>query len=91
MESAWLRACKAEASHGRNIQLKTNMATAFIHTSIVKVINTAMEIIAHTATGSALEELRSHLVKLTQYTPTDTIAVRDKIAGAITAAGKYVV
>ncbi|SDO98530.1 acyl-CoA dehydrogenase family protein [Desulforhopalus singaporensis] len=91
MESSWLRACKAEASKGRNVQLKTNMAKAFIHSGIVKVTNTAMEILAHVAAGSALEELQSHLVKLTQYTPMDLIAVREKVAGAISAAGKYVV
>lgn len=91
MESSWLRACKAEAAKGRNIQLKTNMAKAFIHIAIVKVIGAAMEIITHIASGSSLEQLRTDLYKLTQYTPVDIIALREKIAGAVSAEGKYVV
>lgn len=91
MESAWLRACKAEIAKGVNIELKTNMAAAFIHTSIVKVINTATEIITHTATDSTLEELRAQLVKLTQYTNADIISIREKVAENIISSGKYMV
>lgn len=90
MESSWLRAQKAAAANGQNIQLKKNMATAFIYNSVEKLSLAAREITSNIASGSALVQMRTNLEKLTQYTPIDIIAIRSKIAGSISAAGKYV-
>lgn len=89
-ESSWLRAQKAAATNGQNAKHKTNMATAFIYTSVEKVSLTAREIITTLVTGSELVKEQADLDKLLQYTPIDIVALRRKIAGAISAAGKYV-
>lgn len=90
MESCWLRAKKAAEANGQNLQLKKNMATAFIYTAVEKVLLSAREITANIASGSALVQMQANLDKLTQYTPLDIITIRSKIAGSISAAGKYV-
>ena len=38
MESCWLRARKAAEANGQNLQLKKNMATAFIYTAVEKTV-----------------------------------------------------
>lgn len=91
MESCWLRAKKAAEANGQNLQLKKNMATAFIYTSVEKLLLSAKEITANIASGSALVQMQGNLDKLTQHAPIDIITIRSKIAGSISAAGKYVV
>lgn len=90
MESTYLRAQKAAAANGQNVQLKKNMATAFIYTSVEKLCLAAREITTYIASGSALVQMQVNLDKLAQYTPIDIITIRGKIAGSISAAGKYV-
>lgn len=89
-ESAWLRAQKTTAAGGQNAKHKTYMATAFVYSVIEKVTLAAREIIAALETGSELMKMQADLAKLVQYTPVDIISLRRKIAGAISAAGKYV-
>ncbi|SHO44112.1 acyl-CoA dehydrogenase family protein [Desulfopila aestuarii] len=89
-ESTWLRTQKTAAANGQNAKLKTNMATAFIYTTVEKTSLAAREIIATLVTGSELVNMQSDLNKLLNYTPIDIISLRQKIAGAISAAGKYV-
>ncbi len=91
MESCWLRAKKAAENNRQNLQLTKNMASAFIYTSVEKLVLSANEIAANVASGSALVEIQENLDKLTQYVPIDIITIRSKIAGSISAAGKYVV
>lgn len=90
MESALLRAQKAEAGNAPNLQLKKHMATAFVYSSIEKVFLAAKEIVTNMASGTELDELLGSLAKLNQYTPVDVISIKRKIAEAISAAGKYV-
>lgn len=90
MESCWLRTKKAAEANGQNLQLKKNMASAFIYTAVEKLSVTAREITTNIASGSMLVQMQSDLEKLTQHTPIDIITIRSKIAGAISAAGKYV-
>lgn len=89
-ESSWLRAQKAAAANGQNAKHKTNMATAYIYTTVEKASQIAREIITTLVTGSELVKEQTNLNKLLQYTPIDIIALRRKIAGSISAAGKYV-
>lgn len=89
-ESCWLRAQKTAAAGGQNAKHKTNMATAFIYATVEKSALAAREVIATLASGSELVKLRADLDKLLHYTPIDLISLRRKIAGAISAAGKYV-
>lgn len=89
-ESSWLRAQKTGVVNGQNAKHKNNMATAFIYSSIEKVTLAAREIIATLATGSELVKMQADLDQLVKYTPIDIISLRRKIAGAISAAGKYV-
>lgn len=89
MESSLLRARKAEANNGRNRELKNQLATAFIHSSMTRVMQTAMEIIANLASGSTLRQLRNDLIRLTNFEPFDIITARATIADTISAAGKY--
>ncbi|WP_459947953.1 hypothetical protein, partial [Desulfocastanea catecholica] len=62
---------------------------AFIHSSMTRVVQTAMEIIANLASGSTLRQLRNDLIRLTNFEPFDIITVRATIADTISAAGKY--
>lgn len=89
-ESAWLRAQKITAANGMNAKHKTSMATAFVYSTIEKVALSAREIIAALATGSELMKMQADLARLVHYIPVDIISLRRKIAGAISAAGKYV-
>jgi alkylation response protein AidB-like acyl-CoA dehydrogenase len=90
MESCWLRTKKASEANGQNLQLKKNMATAFIYTAVEKLSLAAREITTNVASGSALMQMQKTLSRLTQHMPVDIITIRSKIAGSISAAGKYV-
>lgn len=89
MESSLLRARKAETQNGRNSELKNQLATAFIYSSMGKVVETATELIANLESGSPLRQLCDDLRRLASFAPIDLIAVRATIAGTISAAGKY--
>ncbi|MFH0784357.1 MAG: acyl-CoA dehydrogenase family protein [Pseudomonadota bacterium] len=91
MESAWCRAQKAIITRQRSAKHKTNMANAFIYTTVEKVISAAKEALSHLSTGDELVQRQTNLAMLIQYTPVDTIALRREIAGAISEAGKYIV
>lgn len=90
-ESAWLRAQKAASASGQNAKHKTSMATAFIYQIVRDVSLAAREVLAALVTGSELAIMQRDLDNLLQYMPIDIISLRQKIAGAISAAGKYVV
>jgi hypothetical protein len=66
------------------------MANIFIYSNINDVFNRAKEIMAAIADGERLAELYSDLGTLLQYTPKNTIALRQEVAGAISSANKYV-
>jgi len=89
MESAHLRAQKAEANSASNVELKKHLATAFVYSSIEKLSLAAKEIVANLAQGTELTEMQQSLEKLKKYTPVDIIAIKRKIAETISAAGKY--
>lgn len=92
MESAWLRAQKAVAKDGEaKAKLKLNMAKAFINANIGRLEEIAKETLAALAEGEELTKLLGNLQSLSQYTPQNTIALRQEIVAAISAAGKYVV
>lgn len=92
MESAWLRARKAVAKEGEaNAKLKLDMATVFINTAIGRMGEIAKEALAALAEGEELAKRLGDLQNLSQYTPRNTITIRQEIAAAISEAGKYVV
>ncbi|MHB1406758.1 MAG: acyl-CoA dehydrogenase family protein [Desulfitobacteriaceae bacterium] len=92
MESAWLRAQKAAAKAGEGgAKLKLAMAKVYIFGNINRLNATAQEILSALAEGQELAELLAKLEKLTQYTPVNTVALRQEIAAAVSEAGKYVV
>lgn len=91
MESALLRAQKALVRDGQDsAQLKMKMAAIFIYSNIDNVFNRAKEILAAIAEGEKLCSLCEDLSKLLQYTPQDTITLRQQVAQAISSANKYV-
>ncbi len=90
MESAWLRAQKAQAKAYRGAKHMTNMATAFIYTTVEKLFLAAREVPARLTTGSELVKMQTDMAKLLQFTPIDIIGLRREIAGEISSAGKYV-
>lgn len=90
MESAWLRAKKAESAEGEKAAgRKMKMAKAFSYSSIEKIGTWANQVLSATATGKELMQLRSSLGKLIQYIPIDGIALNREIATEMSAAGKY--
>lgn len=92
MESAWLRAQKAVAKNGEaKAKLKLNMAKAFINSTFGRLEDIAKEILAALSKGDELVKLLGNLQYLSRYTPQNTIALRQEIGAAISAASKYVV
>lgn len=92
MESAWLRAQKAVLKEGETkAKLKLTMAKAFINYNIGRLELIAKETLADLAEGEELKILLDNLRKLSQYLPKNTIVMRQEIAAAISAAGKYVI
>ncbi|HEX3031679.1 MAG TPA: acyl-CoA dehydrogenase family protein, partial [Bacillota bacterium] len=91
MESALLRAQKAAAKDGARAQLKLDMATVFVNTALIYLEGLAKETLSNLAEGDVLAEQLSNLSKLTQFSPQNIIQLRQGIADAVSAAGKYVV
>jgi alkylation response protein AidB-like acyl-CoA dehydrogenase len=92
MESAYLRAQKAVAKDGADAaKLKTAMATIYINASINNVVNWGKEVLASVADGDELVKLLADMQSLAQYTPKNTIALRQEVAAAVSSAIKYVV
>lgn len=92
MESAWLRAQKAVANYGEEAaKMKMNMSKVFINIAIGTVVNLAREVLAAVAEGEELVQALADLQKLSNYTPANTIAIRQEIADTITSNLKYVV
>lgn len=92
MESAWLRAEKAALKDGETgARLKINMAKTYIYANIGRLKSAAQEVLAALAEGQELMGSLVKLDKLTQYTPVNTVALRQEIAAAVSEAGKYVV
>jgi hypothetical protein len=89
MESAWMRA-QMTIGIKRPIaaQHQSNLAIAFIYTTIEQQGLLAKEVLAALAT---VLKLRMDLAKLLQFIPIDLIALRRGIAAEISSAGKYVV
>lgn len=90
MESALLRARKAEAKNSQNVQIKTDMATVFIYSAIEKISLAAQEILLNLGAGDAADGMLDSLKNLLNYSKVDIIATRRKIAETISAAGKYI-
>lgn len=92
MESAWLRAQKAVANEGEaKARVKLCMTEVFAYSAISAMVNLAREIMAGLAVGEELEKLLAEVHKLCQFIPVNTIGLRQEIAAAVSAAGKYVV
>jgi alkylation response protein AidB-like acyl-CoA dehydrogenase len=92
MESAWLRAKKAEGTEGiKAAGRKMKMTKAFSYSSIEKIGLWASQVLSAAATGKDLSRLRSGLAELMKYIPIDGIALNREIATEISAAGKYIV
>ena len=90
IESAWLRAQKAVANEGgAKAKLKQSMAMAYINSTIGLLEYSAKETMTALAEGEELANHLENLQKLTQYTIRDTVALRQKIAAAISETGKY--
>jgi Acyl-CoA dehydrogenases len=91
MESAWLRAEKAAARDGKDAaKLKVAMATIYINSAISSVMNWAKETLTAVADGDQLDSMLADVQKLAQYSPSNTIALRQEVAVAISSAVKYV-
>lgn len=91
MESAWLRAQKAVEKQGQaNARFKVNIAKAFIYSTIGKLELIARETLAALAEGEDLAKLLLDLEALTQYNNENTIVLKQEIAAAVSAEGKYV-
>jgi alkylation response protein AidB-like acyl-CoA dehydrogenase len=92
MESAWLRAQKAVTNEGEaKASLKLSMASAYISSTIGRLEYTAKETLTALAENQELALLLENLRRLTNYTPLNTIALREKIAAAVSENGKYTV
>lgn len=92
MESAWLRAQKAVAKVGEDdAKQKLRMATVYINANIGAMVNMSVEVLAAIAEGNELAGALEQLRALTNYTPRNTIGLRQEIAAAVSGAGKYVV
>lgn len=92
MESAWLRAEKSVARDGQDsARLKLSMAKVFIYNSIGSMVILAQEVLAAVVDKEELQPALMDMWRLCQYTPEDTITLRQEIAQAVTSAGKYVV
>ncbi len=92
LESAWLRAQKAALKEGEaKAKLKLTMAKAYINSSIGRLELVARETLAAVTEGEELTTALDNLQKLSRYTPRNTVVLRQEIAAAISAAGKYVV
>jgi alkylation response protein AidB-like acyl-CoA dehydrogenase len=92
MESAWLRAQKASNKDGEEgARLKTIMARTFIHSNFGLLEKVAGEIMAYLSEGTSTTDKLDNVQQLCQYVPANTIVLRQEIAAAVGAAGKYVV
>jgi hypothetical protein len=92
MESAWLRAQKAVTNEGEaKASLKLSMASAYISSTIGRLEYTAKETLTALAENQELALLLENLRRLTNYTPLNTMALREKIAAAVSENGKYTV
>jgi alkylation response protein AidB-like acyl-CoA dehydrogenase len=92
MESAWLRAQKAVTNEGEaKASLKLSMASAYISSTIGRLEYTAKETLTALAENQELALQLENLRRLTNYTPLNTIALREKIAAAVSENGKYTV
>jgi hypothetical protein len=92
MESAWLRAEKALARDGEeSSRLKQSMARNFIHSNFGQLERLATEVLASLTEGCSLAHKLDQLKQLGRYIPCNTIALRQEIAAAVSAAGRYVV
>jgi len=92
MESALLRAQKALSKNGPDdAKLKMSMAAIYINSAIGSMFNWSKEILAAVAEGDELLELYGNLQKLLQYSPKNTITLRQEVAAAVSSAIKYVV
>lgn len=63
----------------------------YINSTIGKLEESAKEVLAALAEGEELTKLLKDLQNLCRYAPRNTINIRQKIASAISAAGKYAV
>lgn len=91
MESALLRAQKALINDCEaKAKIKLNMAQSFIYDTIGRLETLAKDTLAALAEGEELAKLLADLQSLTCYIPRNTIALRQEIAAAVSAAGKYI-
>lgn len=89
MESAWQKAVLRDGAD--NATIKLNMTKLFIYTAIGTMISLGQRIMAEMETGDELETAFMELGQLCQYTPVNTIALRQEIARQVSSAGKYIV
>jgi len=91
MESALLRAQKLAAQKGEAAAAHAvAMARVYIAGAMEKVESAARAVIAAASEGDMLRSQMAILRRLAKYEPFNTIALREKIAERVLAAGKYV-
>lgn len=92
MESAWLRAQKQLIKDGwREARLKLSMSKIHVNKIMGVLQLKAKEVLVAIAEGEELEKLLLSLQELCKFTPENTIALRQEVAEAVSATGKYVV
>ncbi len=92
MESALLRAKKALNNDAENAETKVELALAYVYDSFPKLEMWGKQALAYMFEGG--EMLRTNLSvlkRLGKFQPVNLIGIRQKIAGKVLEAGKYVV
>jgi hypothetical protein len=89
IESALLRAEKL-VSRGRG-EHASEVTAVFARDAMGRIENLARAVLAASSEGDALRTQLAFLRRFTKYEPANTVALRRRIAGRLTAAEKYVV
>ncbi|HYN84783.1 MAG TPA: acyl-CoA dehydrogenase family protein [Pyrinomonadaceae bacterium] len=90
-ESAVLRARKLAASKGEEAAaLQLDMTRTFCFEAVMRVEASAKRTLAAMGEGDELRTLLAALRRFTKHAPTNTVAARQRIAGAMIEANKYV-
>src|SRR3989475_4321680 len=91
MESAILRTLKMAAAQGdKAAALYTDMTRTFCNDAVERIEAHARNTLAAMAEGDELRTLLAALRRFTKMTPTNTVALRQRIAGAMIEANRYV-
>ncbi len=91
METAILRARKLTAAQGEEAAARyLDMTRVFCNDAIQRIETSAKNTLAAMAEGDELRTLLAALRRFTKYTPINTVAARQRIAGVLIEGNKYV-